>query len=160
MNSKIKNIIIFVGVAIALVLVYIFFIKKSPTADTALTSSGVPITNSVGTKASTEETAQISKDFISLLLSVKSIKLDDSILKNSAFVSLKDSSIVLMQDGNEGRLNPFAPIGDESKTVPVPVVGSADQNIVPVLDILNIDNPSAEVIKDTSTVKTNGTKKN
>jgi hypothetical protein len=116
MNSKIKNIIILVIVAVVLVLVYIFFIKKDPT-DTALLSSSGGITGT-DIVLSTEDTSKINNDFLALLLSVKSIKLDDTILKNKAFLSLQDSSIVLSQDGNEGRPNPFAPIGSESMVVP------------------------------------------
>ena len=112
MNSKIKNIIIGVVVVLAVAfLIYIFFIKKAP-VDASLTST--PGT-SVLPDNSTNVAPDISNDFISVLLSVKSIKLDDSILHNPAFISLKDSSITLVQDsGTEGRLNPFAPIGSES----------------------------------------------
>jgi len=118
MNSKIKNIIILVVVAVVLILVYFLFIKKGPVDSTTLTSSsGVPIAQ--GT-TNTNEVANISEDFISLLLSVKSIKLDDSIFQDPSFISLKDSSITLVQDGNEGRTNPFAPIGSEVAPTPTP----------------------------------------
>jgi hypothetical protein len=119
MNSKIKNIIISVVVVAVLVLVYIFFIKKGPTDSSALTTtspSGVPVV--LDTTSASNTTANISQDFISLLLSVKSIRLDDTILKDPAFLSLRDSSIVLVQDGNEGRINPFAPIGSENIVTP------------------------------------------
>ncbi len=118
MSSKIKNIIILVVVAVVLVLVYIFFIKKAPENASLTSSSGVPATGDVSTTTPNDETTDISSGFISLLLSVKSIKLDDSILKDQAFLSLRDSSITLVQDGNEGRPNPFAPIGSESVTPP------------------------------------------
>lgn len=116
MNSKIKNIIIgFIVLAVLGAGIYFFLIKKdsAPT----LTSSTGTVLPTDSTVVTTDETAQISKDFLSLLLSVKSIKLDDAILKNQTFSSLKDSSIVLTQDGNEGRTNPFAPIGYESMAV-------------------------------------------
>ena len=112
MNSKIKNIIIIGIVAIVLVLIYIFFIRKAPEA-TLTTSTGAPVTGS--TNADTNiQTVQIGQDFISLLLSVKNIKLDDSIFKDEAFISLKDSSILLIPTENEGRPNPFAPIGSDT----------------------------------------------
>lgn len=118
MNSKIKTIIIIVIVAIVLVLIYIFFIKKAPEA-MLTNSSGAPMTGSTTTSTDTNlETAQIGQDFVSLLLSVKSIKLDDSIFKNEAFISLKDSSILLVPTKNEGRPNPFAPIGSEVIIIP------------------------------------------
>ena len=111
MNSKIKNIILgIIVVAIVSFLVYIFFIKKNPVS-TSLTSSSTSNVSDINGS----ETSAISNSFISLLLSVKSIKLDDSIFSNTSFISLKDSSIILVQEqGNEGRSNPFAPIGSES----------------------------------------------
>ena len=74
MSSKIKNIIIIGVVAIVLVLIYIFFIKKGPDATTLLTTpSGAPATNETGGSATNE----VNPGFLSVLLSVKNIKLDD-----------------------------------------------------------------------------------
>ena len=119
MSSKIKTILILVAAAVVLVLIYILFIKKGP-ADVALISSTgttgeVSMTNTPIDNA----TLEVSQDFITTLLSVKSIKLDDTIFKEPSFISLRDSSIILVQDGNEGRPNPFAPIGSETApTIP------------------------------------------
>jgi len=114
MNPKIKNIIIFVGVGVALVLVYIFFFKKPP-EQTGLTIT--PTDSTLPTTTTTDATSQnnsaISADFLSKLLSVKSITLDDSIFSNSVFATLHDSSIDLTPDGTQGRPNPFAPIGTD-----------------------------------------------
>jgi hypothetical protein len=112
MNPKVKNIIIFSVLGLALVLVYIFFIKKTP-EDTASIVSTSPAAEESVLPVSTEPTG-VGEGFLSLLLSVKSIKLDDTIFSGPAFASLKDSSIVLVQEGNEGRPNPFAPIGYEA----------------------------------------------
>ncbi len=49
-------------------------------------------------------------DLISLLLELKSIKLDTSILQNPVFLTLQDFSVELASEP-VGRLNPFAPIG-------------------------------------------------
>lgn len=114
MNSTIKNIIIFVAIAAALVLAYIFFFHKSaPVAN--LTSSSTTAVPVAGVSASTQPSA-IGSDFLSILLNVKSIKLDDSIFLDPAFLSLHDSSILLISDGTEGRPNPFAPIGADIST--------------------------------------------
>ncbi len=130
MSSKIKNIIIIGVVAIVLVLIYIFFIKKGPDATTLLTTpSGAPATNETGGSATNE----VNPGFLSVLLSVKNIKLDESIFKNSAFASLKDSSIVLTQDGTEGRVNPFAPIGTE----PTSINTSGETNQQGIVEITN-----------------------
>lgn len=108
MSSKIKNIIIFLSIAVALILVYIFFIKKSPdqanlvsTPDTSTTTSGMG--------------SSLDQDFLPLLLNVKNIKLNDSIFSDPAFITLIDSNVVLVPEGNEGRPNPFASFGVENK---------------------------------------------
>lgn len=53
-----------------------------------------------------------------MLLNVKKIKLNSSIFSNTAFINLHDSSILLSPSGDEGRLNPFAPIGFEASSAP------------------------------------------
>ena len=110
MASKIKNIIIFIIVAAVLVLAYFFFFKKAPEQASLTSSSG----NSALVNTSVQDqNDSISKDFLSLLLSVKGIKLDDGIFSDSAFATLRDSSIELIPDGTEGRPNPFSPIGTD-----------------------------------------------
>lgn len=113
---KIKNIIIFTAIAVIFILIYVFFIKPSPEeANLVLSPSSatLPDINSPSTNINPQTTPLFAKDFLSLLLNVKNIKLDDSILSDPAFVNLRDSSIVLEPDGNEGRPNPFAPFGDD-----------------------------------------------
>ena len=128
-------------------MVYIFFIKKAPATDATLTSS-LDTSTIPNASVTTEETSQISKDFISLLLSVKSIKLDDSILKNQAYLSLRDSSITLTQDGNEGRPNPFAPIGSESVIPAISPTSNNDASLIENTAINNaIDANANKVIK-------------
>ncbi len=145
MNSKTKNIIIGLVVVGALFLIYFLFIKKSP-VDTALTSSSgtlIDTSNSGSNKAS-----EVGKDFITLLLSVKSINLDDVILKDNAFLSLRDSSITLVGSNDEGRINPFAPIGTESISQPV---------ILPT----DMTTPATGDVNTPPTINTsNGSKKN
>lgn len=99
---------IFLGIAIAAGLVYLFFFQSSPGED-GLVSSFQP------TKA-TDSASQTGtdQDFLPLLLNVRNIKLDDSIFLDPAFQNLVDSSIVIAPEGNEGRFNPFAPFGVEN----------------------------------------------
>jgi len=112
---SIRNIIIFLLIAGALFSAYYFFIKKSApegnlvssvAGNNALTSTSSP-TSSPGSNA-------LAENFLSLLLNIKNIKLDDSIFSENAFINLRDSTIVLMPDGNEGRPNPFAQFGTDS----------------------------------------------
>ncbi len=107
MASKLKNIIIFIVIGGVLVLGYLYFIKKDDSDTSGLVTS-VPSTTPA-TDTSTPATAA-GGEFLTLLLSVKSIKLNDSIFSDPAFQSLSDSSIQLTPDGSEGRPNPFAPL--------------------------------------------------
>lgn len=111
MSETTKNIIIFLVVGVALVAVYIFFIKKSPSDSASLISSTGPV-EAITQGANTN--SAISQDFLTLLLSVKKINLNDAIFSDVAFTSLDGSnSITLVPDGTEGRVNPFAPIGTD-----------------------------------------------
>jgi len=131
MMSKIKNIIIFLVIAIVLILGYVFFFKKEPDQGNLVSSapgSTAPTSNN------TESVDLITGDFLSMLLNVKNIKLDESIFTDPAFLTLRDSSILLIPDGSEGRPNPFAPIGFEStfsapvsSTIPVDTSDLSDQ---------------------------------
>lgn len=120
---KIKNIIIFTAIAAVFVLIYVFFIRSSPKEENLIVSpSTTTLPDMNGSSASTGlqvETPLVAKDFLALLLNVRNIKLDDAILSNPAFLTLRDSSIVLIPDGNEGRPNPFAKFGNDVVTNPV-----------------------------------------
>lgn len=107
---KIKNIIIFIAVGTIFVLIYIFFIKKTPDDNANLiSSSGAPAV--INTTAGNTATDTQTQNFLSLLLNIQEIKLDASIFVDPAFTSLDGShSITLTPDGTEGRANPFAPI--------------------------------------------------
>lgn len=120
---KIKNIIIFVIIAAIFVSVYVYFIKGSPDDAPTLVSSSentvLPVSPSAGTSA-TGSNPLITQDFLNLLLNVKTIKLNDAIFSDDAFIGLRDSSIILTPDGNEGRVNPFAPLGRDTVVAPLP----------------------------------------
>lgn len=114
MSSKIKNIIILGVIIGASILAYVFFIKKD-TNEANLTSSS-PVAVIETTSTSSVDTF-VDTEFISILLSVRDIKLNDSVLSNTAFSNLHDSSIILTPDGNEGRKNPFAMIGFDATPI-------------------------------------------
>lgn len=65
--------------------------------------------------------SSIQQEFLPILLNIKNLKLDDSIFQDPAFISLTDSTMVLVPDGNEGRPNPFAPIGSDTVSTPASV---------------------------------------
>ena len=118
---KIRNIIIFTAIAASLVLIYIFFIKKSAPEDSLISlpsNTTLPSMNTSSLINLQGGSSLVADDFLNLLLSVKNIKLDDAILSDPAFTSLHDSSITLIPDGNEGRVNPFAQFGND----PIPAI--------------------------------------
>ena len=117
MKIKIKNIIIFITIAIIVIAVAFFFFKKKIKEDNLVSSNNSPSTSkSSNTNSKPKEESRLASEFLTLLLSVENIKLDDSIFSDIAFFSLHDSSIVLELESKEGRPNPFAPIGSEFNT--------------------------------------------
>lgn len=111
---KKKNIIILIVVLVVLIIAYFALFRGSSKEPGLTSSSSSPFIPGVDTKSSPEQELAITQEFLSTLLNVKSIKLDDSIFSDPAFATLRDSSIILVPDGNEGRANPFAPIGSDN----------------------------------------------
>lgn len=112
---KIKNIIIFLVIGAVFVFIYFFYIKKSPDDSATLISSSETSSATEVLSANTNGSEDGTQDFLTLLLSVKNIKLDDTIFSDIAFKSLDGShSITLTPDGTEGRPNPFAPLGTDT----------------------------------------------
>jgi len=129
MVPKFRNIIIFVTILLIIFLGYFFFIRGDDTSGTLVSApSGLPDiipTNSAG--SAPNQANLVPKDFLTLLLNVKNIKLNDMIFVDEVFLSLHDSSIVLVPDGNEGRPNPFAQFGSDPipPVVPAPLPDSS-----------------------------------
>ncbi|MEK7219148.1 MAG: hypothetical protein AAB687_00545 [Patescibacteria group bacterium] len=129
--SKIKNIAILVTIVVVLVLSYIFFIK--PSTDTTNLISATPVSTPDMLARAGDST--VARDFLTLLLNVKNIKLDDTIFSDKAFTSLRDSSITLTTDGTEGRPNPFAPLGVDNIAPTTPFTISPDISTTPTTPI-------------------------
>jgi hypothetical protein len=127
---KIKNIIIFTVIGVLFVSIYIFFIKKSP-ADTATLISTTSSPTVVSTMTGGQNSV-VAQEFLTLLLSVKNVRLDDLIFSSNAFIGLRDSSIILTPDGSEGRPNPFAPLGIDNVALPAvsPIPESPGQSSI------------------------------
>ncbi len=70
----------------------------------------------VGTGAEDVNEEVIGQEFLRLLSNIRNIDLDTSILVNPSFLELKDFDVEIVRLNNEGRTNPFAPIGFESTT--------------------------------------------
>lgn len=129
MTPKIKNTIIFATIAVILVLIYIFFIKKSPEEQNLISSSGDITSTSTETL---DQNSLIAQNFLSVLLSVNNIGLNDVIFSDKSFINLHDSSILLTLPVDKGRLNPFAPIGSDVLTPSTTTSSSADLSEFPI----------------------------
>lgn len=113
MPFNIRNIIIFLGLAAIFISIYVFFIRGSAKDEANLVSSSPVVQGTAGASSAGVQNP-IAENFLSLLLNIKNIHLDDSIFSDPAFLSLRDSSMVLVPDGNAGRINPFAQIGSDA----------------------------------------------
>lgn len=157
MSKFLKNfiiIVVFLGAAFA---IYFFlFAKKEPVnnslgSNSSLqSSSGSPVTGIVNpTPVSSIEASKIGQEFVNQLLNLQAIKLNDEIFSSVGFQSLEDFTIILVQPGNEGRPNPFAPFGADSLTPDpgsLPGISETDINVSPVNDLP----PSGDTLLDLS----------
>lgn len=143
MGKKLKNIIMFVIIlAVIAVLYFVFFGGKEPVTQergrgSGLESStGTPVTGIIQDRpVSSIEASKIGQEFVNQLLNLQAIKLNDEIFSSLAFQSLEDFTIVLVQPGNEGRPNPFAPFGSDSADVDsssLPGISETDITVTPV----------------------------
>jgi hypothetical protein len=153
--SKIKNILIFLAIAAAFGMTFFYFTR--PSSDQELISSGNAATSpDSGSETTANSSDGVAQNFLTLLLSVKTIKLDDSIFSDSAFASLHDSSITLIPDATIGRPNPFAQFGSDNVAASTTPVASATPVVPPVTvtaaasDTSNISDTSAA--SDTSNI--------
>ncbi len=104
-----KKIIIAI-VIIVLGIIAFSMLSSSKTKSTAsLSSSGedaIPTINE----------GDVGEEFLSTLLNLNSIELNESVFNDQTFRSLKDFTITLIPETNVGRENPFAPIGTDEAT--------------------------------------------
>ena len=104
-NSAIKNSIVIIGGILLLAVGYATFFKKDApvmSPSPALVSENAPNGNSLQ--------EQSGREILTLLLNLKSLKLDTSIFSDAAFQSLTDFGQSI-PERPRGRDNPFAPIG-------------------------------------------------
>jgi hypothetical protein len=118
MSTKVKN-LLFVLAGLSLILVYILFFKKDNTNDANLTVNTTNInTADIAKVENNPIDEQLSSEILATLSSIKSITLEDKIFNSKSFQSLVDGTVSLVKDGNEGRPNPFAPIGADASLAP------------------------------------------
>jgi len=133
MNKVIKNILI-VAVIAGLGIVGYSFFKKEKAVDTGLSTTG-GLGATAGDTLATENA--VGREFLSTLLNIRSIKLDESIFENKTFLSLQDFSRKLEADTNPGRSNPFAPLGADTSAVSTQVSTSNPSSVTTTTTTLN-----------------------
>ena len=150
MSKTIKNIIIFVVILIVVIIVYFVVFGKKDAAPAGQTnsglqsSSGAPVTGITQTSSpSSVEASKIGQEFINQLLNLQAIKLNDEVFSSLSFQSLEDFTIILVQPGNEGRPNPFAPFGADGAsldTANIPGITESDLNVTPINELPPVTN--------------------
>lgn len=111
MNNKKNKVIIVITLLIAAFVVFVYFKNNS------IDSSG----SSIVAEQKVAEFAG-AREILSLLNRMSTVKLDDSIFSDKSFISLNDTTVVLVSQP-VGRNNPFAPLGSDgvraTTTLPV-----------------------------------------
>lgn len=142
MKSTLRVIIILAIVTVIGIVLYSIFFKNSDTPATGnsslSTTAGAPIADTANVSgAALADAEAASRDFLALLLNIRSIKLDDSLFANPSFATLQDLSRPINPDTNPGRVNPFAPLGTDSNAVSTQVTTSNPSAIGGATSTLN-----------------------
>ncbi len=111
--EKYKKILMFAGIFLAVMVIYVVFIKKESVGD--LTVESAP---------SVLAAVNDNRELLEQLQSLNAITLASDILESSFFNKLQDNTVVIENRKPEGRRNPFLPIGSDSGSY------TPDQNIV------------------------------
>ena len=98
----------------AAILAYNFFFKKEGPPAALVTTTGLP----VGAVPTGERFGQ---EFLSTLLSLRNLQLDNSLFDNKEFKTLQDFTFPIPETGPRGRPNPFAPLTVTKKKITAPI---------------------------------------
>lgn len=123
MNNKgtIKKIIIGLGVAVVLLVIYSMMNGQSQTGGSSSLSSVI----GGGTLGQVRESnsALANAEILRILGNIQTINLNDDIFSNPVFRSLHDSRFTIPRPTQIGRPNPFLPIGFDTMIIgPQPIV--------------------------------------
>ncbi len=112
MNKTYHKFLILFSILILVAGVYFYF-SNSLKSEASLTSSASSLQSSLDGNGLTSSTNKITSDiaFISTLASLSRINIDTTLFTNKSFQALNDNSVKL-EVGIPGRINPFAPIGN------------------------------------------------
>ena len=116
MNQKksSKSTIISIVLIVAVALVAYFYYESTIT----VSNSGLESTSG------TSDAQAAGMRVLNLLSQIRSLKIDTSVFKDPAYLSLRDYSVAIPQE-NVGRPNPFAPLSGISSTSTVTTMGAS-----------------------------------
>lgn len=146
------------SIGVVLVLVYLFVIKGDEPEANLVSTNNIPVSGVTVNTAADNVTvldSEFSQQILATLSNVKNINLDDSIFSSIAFQSLIDGTIPLVPDNNEGRPNPFAPIGEDGFSGSIPT--NLNTFTAPSLDVgsTNLQNNTATpILSDSQNLET------
>ena len=106
------------------------------TSGASSTSSNSPLQSSAptgGTSAASAidpQDAALGDKFLALLLNMRTIKLDPTLFSDPAFSSLRDFTTDLPPEADPGRVNPFAPLGQDAAAPTAITVTTGTPNAV------------------------------
>lgn len=127
MSPMMKKILKYGGITIGAVVVIVLLGKVFGKGDVA-TSTGSLVSTTTGSNPVTPSNSSTAPStdgsVVGLLKNLSTIRLNGALLSSPTFQSLNDISIVLPQITNQGRRNPFAPIGSENVASPSTSVSS------------------------------------
>ena len=121
MTPTLKKILKYGGIAVGVVVIIVVIGSLGKGGDEP--SSGSLVSTTTGGNPATPPLAGSvpESQTITLLKNLSTLRLSGNVFSNPVFRSLSDISIVLPQVTNQGRRNPFAPLGSDGGTV-TPVV--------------------------------------
>lgn len=115
MSKGLKTLLIILIILVFGAIGYFLFLgdgfSTNPLSGSLQTSSGEPVSGLATQSTEAVDADQIGQEFLAQLLNIRKIRLRDDIFSSPAFISLVDFTLELVQTGNEGRINPFAPFG-------------------------------------------------
>lgn len=130
MTPTLKKILKYGGIAIGVVVVIVVIGSLGKGGNEPSSSSLVSTTTGSNPAVAPASGSVPESQTITLLKNLSTLRLNGNVFSNPVFRSLSDISIVLPQVTNQGRRNPFAPLGSDGGVV-APVVPTVPATSAP-----------------------------
>ncbi len=113
MSPTLKKILKYGGIAIGVVVIIVVIGSLGKGSDESSSGSLVSTTSGANPAVTPATGSAPESQTISLLKNLSTLRLNGNVFSNPTFRALSDISIVLPQVTNQGRRNPFAPLGSD-----------------------------------------------